>query len=486
VHRDHGRHLPRDDRHPYRTGAWRPQHVEVDAWHLPATGDVPRDISGVYLRNTENPLFDGGRTYHPFDGDGMLHSLSLFEGELRYCNRFVRTAELEADLARGRPPRPCPRRRDAASTDVVVHRGVALASTWRCGRLHRLDPVTLADLGTEDWQGRFPREGVSAHAKVDAATGELLFFNYGDEPPYMHFGIADAAGRLARYGSVPLPGPRFPHDMAFTERYAVLSDPPLFASERLRAIGVRLPAWHPELPTRFAVVPRHELPASPQSPPDGAAAIRWFEAAPTYVLHLINAWEDGEEIVLDGYFQHAPPVPAWRDLRPGRALRMLDLSAYAPRPHRWRFDLATGATRESPLAAEVTEFGQINRTRAGRAHRYTWSMLLARGAWLFEGVMKHDSRTGAVEALRFGDGIFGSETVMAPRTAASGEDDGYLLTFVTDLNRDASECWILDAARPADGPLCRIALPARISSGTHACWAGEAALDVRRRQTGTL
>ena len=48
--------LPADDAHPYRTGAWRPQTVEYDAWGLDVDGEVPTDLNGVYLRNTENPL----------------------------------------------------------------------------------------------------------------------------------------------------------------------------------------------------------------------------------------------------------------------------------------------------------------------------------------------------------------------------------------------------------------------------------------------
>jgi len=39
--------------------------------------------------------------------------------------------------------------KDAPSTDVVVPRGIALSSFYRCGDLHRLDPVTPADLGRE-------------------------------------------------------------------------------------------------------------------------------------------------------------------------------------------------------------------------------------------------------------------------------------------------------------------------------------------------
>ena len=54
-------------------------------------GDIPDDLNGVYLRNTENPLFEPIKRYHPFDGDGMLHAISFENGEARYANRFVRT-----------------------------------------------------------------------------------------------------------------------------------------------------------------------------------------------------------------------------------------------------------------------------------------------------------------------------------------------------------------------------------------------------------
>jgi carotenoid cleavage dioxygenase-like enzyme len=60
---------------------------------------------------------------------------------------------------------------------------------------------------------------------------------------------------------------------------------------------------------------------------------------------------------------------------------------------------------------------------------------------------------------------------MAPRVGSSGEDDGYLVTLTTDMNADASYCLVFDAARVGDGPVCKVKLPERISSGTHSTWA---------------
>ncbi|EJZ15493.1 carotenoid oxygenase, partial [Mycolicibacterium fortuitum subsp. fortuitum DSM 46621 = ATCC 6841 = JCM 6387] len=96
--------LPEDDDHPYRTGAWRPQTAEWDADDLRVIdGEIPTDLDGVYLRNTENPLHPALQTYHPFDGDGMLHIVGFRDGKAFYRNRFIRTDGLLAEIEAGGP-----------------------------------------------------------------------------------------------------------------------------------------------------------------------------------------------------------------------------------------------------------------------------------------------------------------------------------------------------------------------------------------------
>ena len=73
--------------------------------------------------------------------------------------------------------------------------------------------------------------------------------------------------------------------------------------------------------------------------------------------------------------------------------------------------------------------------------------------------------------------MFASEAPFAPRLGATAEDDGYLLTFTTDMNTDSSECQIFAAQDLAGGPIARMRLPERISSGTHSCWAPTGALN---------
>jgi carotenoid cleavage dioxygenase len=255
--------------------------------------------------------------------------------------------------------------------------------------------------------------------------------------------------------------------MAFTERFVILNDCPLFWDPVALEKGVHANRYFPELPTRFAIVPRRGT----------TEQIRWFEAAPTFVLHWINAYEEGDEVVLDGFFQHdpAPRLPEGASLH-DRLFRFLDLHALQARPHRWRFDLRSGKTREEPLSERVMEFGMINARHAGRPYRYAYNVTGVPGAFLFDGLVKHDLQTGGEEHYALGAGVYGSETVMAPRIGSGSEDDGYLVSFVTDLPNDRSECWIFAAQAVGDGPLARVRLPERIASGTHACWAPAAAL----------
>ena len=82
-------------------------------------------------------------------------------------------------------------------------------------------------------------------------------------------------------------------------------------------------------------------------------------------------------------------------------------------------------------------------------------------------------QTGHIDEYRFPDGVFASETPMAPRAGAgpeAAEDDGYLVTFTADMNNDSSECLVFAAQDLAGGPIARVRLPERISSGTHSCW----------------
>ncbi len=63
-----------------------------------------------------------------------------------------------------------------------------------------------------------------------------------------------------------------------------------------------------------------------------------------------------------------------------------------------------------------------------------------------------------------------SEFTLVAAGADAGEDEGFLLGFVYDRVRDASDLVIFDAQSIGGDPVARIRLPKRVPQGFHGSW----------------
>jgi carotenoid cleavage dioxygenase-like enzyme len=459
-----------DEPNPYLLGVFAPVHEEITADDLTVVGEIPRDLNGVFLRNGPNPRFEPQGRYHWFDGDGMIHAVHLENGTARYRNRWVRTRAFRAESEAGRAlwtgvmenPKGNPfgnhhglGLKDAANTDVIFHRGKVLATWYLCGSPYTMDPLTLETLGAEDFLGTLTGD-MMAHPKVDERTGELFWFDYGPRPPYMRYGVIGSDGHVSHVTDIELPGPRLPHDLAITERYAILMDLPLIQDMQAAREGRHKIVFERSLPARFGVVPRK------------GTEVRWFNASPCYIYHVVNAWEEGDEIVLDvcRVKRPAPPPEAKTPLAKMLAYLRLDAQLW-----RYRFNLRTGSTVEGPSDDANTEFPTVDARVVGRPSRYAYNVHISPESTLrFDGLVKYDTVTGAKQTSMFGPGRWGSEAPFAPRDGSTGEDDGYLVTFVQDEREGRSELAIYDAADITRGPVGRVLLPQRVPLGFHGAW----------------
>ena len=465
---------------PYLTGLYAPTTTETDAELDVVEGSIPDDLEGMYVRNGPNPAFTATGRHHWFDGDGMLHAVHFGGGSARYRNRWIQTDGFRQEREAGHAlwtgllestannPERAPYK-DTANTDVIAHNGWLLATWYICGAAHRVNPLDL----TTDGPATFGRDRplrLSAHAKVDPRSGELLFFDYGLRAPFMRCGVVSPDGELEHRADIDLPGPRLPHDMAVTERFMILMDLPVYP--RPEALKKRrwMIDYHRDEPARFGIVPRR----------GEGAAIRWFEAEPCYVYHSINAWEDGNKVVMVGCRCTDPtPTPDPNDGELARAMANLRLSAEV---YRWTFDLDTGAVHEERLDDRNAEFPTIDDRRLGIENRFAYAMTIPKTSTLaFDGIAKYDLRDGSSQRLAFGAGRLGSEAPFAPR--GEGEDEGYLLSFVN--GEDGSELWIIDAEQIERGPVARLRIPQHVPLGFHSCWVPPAELGRAKRREAT-
>lgn len=475
---------------PVLQGGYGPIDHEVICDDLQVIGEIPANLNGLYVRNGPNRRFEAEGRYHWFDGDGMLHSVRFERGRVQYRNRWVMTDSLKEEIAAGHalwkgvkePPRrdrPEMPLKNTSNTDVKFHNGKLVSMWYLGGTVYQCDAGTLDTLGKLEPDARLAGLPVSAHSRVDERTGEFLFFAYGKEHPYMHYGVIGADGALKHLTPVELPGPRLPHDMAITPNYSILHDFPLFYDMDALSAGRHKLQFHHTLPSRFAVVPRY----------GDASQIRWFEAEPAYMYHVSNAWEEvnarGEtEIVMTGTpFR----LPRDRDghIDAARVPRMPASLEHDFLFYEWRFNLATGQTRERLLDDIVnSEFPVINSWMQGHRTRYSWNVLMGRNRTpeepRFCGLTRFDLQTGAVQAYSGGVDFWYSEAPFAPRDNWKEEDDGYLVGFVWNGRDERSEVHVFDAKDVGQGPIARVLLPQRVPHGFHATWVSQVRLDSGR------
>lgn len=449
---------------PYLEGNFAPVRKEITVDNLPVIGEIPPSLNGMFVRNGPNPQFPPKGRYHWFDGDGMLHGVNISNGKASYHNRYVRTKgwEIEHDAGHAvwtgifepfQADNPYGPVKNTAHTALVYHSDRLLA-LWEGGEPHEIKLPELETIGSYTYQNRL-KSAFTAHPKVDAVTGEMMFFGYAiDRPPYLQYSVVSPEGNLLKTVPIDLRVGVMMHDFAITQNYTIFMDLPLtFRPERIQR-GEPSFMFESDTPSRFGIVPRH----------GDNSNIRWFEAPACYVFHTLNAWEEGDEVVLVACRMEGTSVL-------GGSNSTDNGKSDIPRLHRWRFNLKTGAVVEEQIDDIPSEFPRANEQLLGRPNRYGYTSRSAPNSMpLFDGIIKYDFHKGTSQSHQFGRGRYGGEAVFAPQPGATDEDDGWLLTFVYDEEKETSELVIVSAKDIASEPVARIVIPSRVPYGFHGAW----------------
>jgi carotenoid cleavage dioxygenase len=218
---------------------------------------------------------------------------------------------------------------------------------------------------------------------------------------------------------IDVPGPTMIHDFAITARHVVFMDLPLVFDLELAMAGTMPYRWSDDYGARVGVMPRGGT----------SAEVRWFDVAPCYVFHPLNAYEDDDSTIVVDVVRYPELWRAGSSVGPPACL------------HRWRIDLAEGRVKETPLDERAVEFPRLDDRRTGLAHRYGYAVYTERGIDQGTGtsLIKYDLRAGASAVHDFGPGRVPSEPVFVPASSTAGEDEGWLLTYVYDAARDGSD-----------------------------------------------
>lgn len=446
-------------------GNFGPVSAEITADKLKVIGEIPPDLSGMFVRNGPNPQFTPIGRYHWFDGDGMLHGVRITNGEVYYCNSYIKTQGFKAENEAGKAlwagllepfhKNPSGGSKNTANTALIYHAGRFLA-LWEGGFPHAISLPDLDTIGQYNFNGKLA-SSFTAHPKVDPVTGEMMFFGYSVFPPYVTYGVVSPEGELLKTVPFDLPQPVMMHDFAITENYTIFMDLPLtFSFERMKK-GGQLLMFESNRQSRFGIVPRH----------GDNSEIRWFECPPCYIFHTLNAYEDGDEVVLIACRTSVTNVLMSEDT-PG------ETKGEHSCLYRWRFNLKTLEVSEEKLDSRASEFPRINEQFLGRKIRYGYTAKNADSSMpLFDGLIKYDFSNDSSKVHEFGAGRFGGEAVFVPSANSNSEDNGWLVTFVYDSQEDVSELVIVSAKDVESEAVARVILPQRVPYGFHGIWVSE-------------
>jgi carotenoid cleavage dioxygenase len=269
----------------------------------------------------------------------------------------------------------------------------------------------------------------------------------------VQYTVVDRDAHVRKIVDVATTGSPMLHDMSLTEKYAVIYDLPVVFDAEMAMSGAGLPyKWDDEYPARVGLLPR-----------DGEAEdVKWFDVEPCYVFHPMNAYDDGDRVVID-VVRH-PKMFATDMHGPNEGLPSLD---------RWTVDIPAGKVLEERLDDQGQEFPRVDERLVGRRHRYGYAVaagLDRDGDIDFGGnaLLRHDMVSGETESHAFGPRRGAGEFVMVPSSPGAAEDDGVLMGFVYDGNRDASDLVMLDAATL--DTVAEVHLPVRVPYGFHGNW----------------
>jgi carotenoid cleavage dioxygenase-like enzyme len=443
---------------------------------LAVEGALPSWLAGTLLRTGPGRFEAGERTLnHWFDGLAMLHRFSFADGEVSYANRYLRSRAWRAAEETGAigymefATDPC--RSFFSRVATMFSPGGALSdngvvNVTRLGERFvaltevplpvAFDPKTLETAGVVDYDDSIGGVMTTAHPHQDPCTGDLVNYmtHFGALNSYRVYSQAAGSMRRREIVSIPVRRPSYMHSFAITERYVVLAEFPLVVNP----ISIPLSGrpfienyrWKPALGTRFIVVDKAT----------GKVRSR-HQGSPCFAFHHINAFEDGDELVVD--------MCAYDDDEIIRSLYLEPLRSGAAAPEgrvrRYRIPPAAGADASEERIGDLhLELPRIDYRRCnGRPYRFVYGSGHA-GSGFSDCVVKLDVQDG--EALRWAeDGCYAGEPVYVPAPGASAEDEGVLLSVVLDADAGTSFLLVLDAATLEER--ARVRVPHHIPFGFH-------------------
>lgn len=444
-----------------------PQRTE-----LPVRGEIPTWVAGQLLRNGPGRWgFDGKEVNHWFDGLALVHSFDVEDGRVHYMNRFIESrayrefrdsgelkfSEFASDPCRTRFQRIQSIFRPQVTDNPAINafkfgeRYIALSETPMA---YEFDGETLDTLGVAYEN---PDLFATAHPHMDFASGEMINLSckLGARSSQSFFSVDPKSLKSSRIAKLHRSKPTYQHSFGMSERWLIFTEFPF----NVNPLDI-LRSGRPFI-ENFNFRPEDGTPITLVDRKTGEIGGRWM-AEPGFCFHHVNAFEDGEDVVVDLCRFDTPAIieNLYLDIA-----RTGEYPAEAnPYLHRYRLKPGEQVAEETRLSDEPIELPRIN-YGANNCKPYRYAYGIGMGdEHPFDRLVKIDAESGESIVWHESD-VLAGEPVFVAAPGAHAEDDGVVLSLALDGKAERSMLLVLDARDMTE--LARAEISRAVPPGFH-------------------
>ncbi len=466
----------------YQLGLTKTQ-AEYSGQELPVKGTIPGWLNGTLFRNGPGTFELANEAYrHWFDGLAMLHKFVIADGRVTYSNKFLHCAAYDEAMATGRvrysefatdPTRSRlgkifavfdQRITDSAKVNLAKIAGKYLALGETSKQLE-FDPKTMDTLGVFYYEKRYKQHITTVHPQFDFAENTVyqLVTRFSRVSHYRFLRIF-SDGRTEVVGEIPVSQPSYLHSFGLSPNYLILTEYPLVVQPLALLFQIK-PfienfKWQPKRGTVFHIMERAT-----------GKVIARIKTDPFFAFHHINAFEQGEELVVDmNSYPDAEVIKAFyldRMRRPDYEIPFGDL-------RRYRIDLKAKTIRQEILSDECLELSNFDyqRHQFDGNYRFVYGVSVnkQKRQGFYNQLVKFDLQGGQTK-IWFDGHSYPGEPIFVGMPYRTKEDDGVLLSVILDEQTERSYLIILDAESMQE--IARAEVPQAILLGYHGAFWGE-------------
>jgi carotenoid cleavage dioxygenase-like enzyme len=391
----------------------------------------------------------------------MIRRFTLQDGRAELFARFVDTPKRRADTTAGAvitpgfgtpagPGAAIASADDANAANIsVIARGDELWALWEAGSPVAVDPKSLETKGVRTLRPDLAHAPFLAHPRFEP-DGSL--WSLGQVGRQLVVWRVAPDGSLISTTFLDLPRASYIHDFTATERTLVLVLQPWLYGSTSPPVTSAL-SWRPEEGVEVLVLDKDDL------------TKRRVYTLPTFFhFHMGSAWTDASGAIR--FDICATPDPSFALQGAVDVLK----GVYRGEPAARLALVTLHADGRSSLETSdaVAEFPRSDPRRAGHARsRLLHAAVKSKGRPLYQGVGVYDWATNRDDVFDLGPDRLVEEMVFVPRDPGASEMDGWVIGPAVNLAAGATELYVFDSRRIADGPVCTWRADVAIPAGLH-------------------